>query len=421
MSKKSVITLWMIAVILGVGVTILKLRKTDSGEANTNRNRGETLFESFPSAKVNTVKISALDQSVTLTQKDNQWVVAERGNYPANKQTLFSLLRTIEEVKINNAIDAGPTYAKRFGIDLTAKTQADHGIQLSFLDAQQENLATLFLGKESDGGGRFVQNAADTSGYYVTSESFPTATADPKNWLNMDFIKVDKIKSIAITAAGKPDQQEWKLTRSDENAEFTLEGAKDNEKLDTNITSPLKTILSAANFQDVLSSTDVATVEKAADRRIVTIDTVDGFQYIITLVAKPALAVSEAIAKPDDTAPPAEDSFQMTVKVSATLAKERSKAADEKPEDAKVKDEEFQKNLKTLEDKLKAEQTYQQSVYEVSKYTVDGLLKARAELLSKEAPAAPATPGTPGQPGVTTPPSSSGPVEAVTPPVSIDQ
>ena len=37
MSKKSVIALWLIAIVLGIGVTILKLRKTDSGEANTDR------------------------------------------------------------------------------------------------------------------------------------------------------------------------------------------------------------------------------------------------------------------------------------------------------------------------------------------------------------------------------------------------
>jgi hypothetical protein len=75
----------------------------------------------------------------------------------------------------------------------------------------------------------------------------------------------------------------------------------------------------------------------------------------------------------------------MAVKVTATLAKERTKAADEKPEDAKAKDEEFQTKIKALEEKLKTEQAFQNNVFEVSKYTIDSLLKSRAELLSKAA------------------------------------
>lgn len=416
MSKKSVITLWFIAIVLGLGVTALKLRKPDSGEANTNRSRGETLLADFPSATVQSVRIAGATATTTLVQKDGTWVVSERGNYPANKDTLFQLLRTIEEVKINNAIDAGPTYAKRFGIDLTAKSQADHGTELSFFNDKQENIATLFLGKESEGGGRFIQNAADPTGYYVTSESFPTATPEPKNWLDTDFIKIEKIKSISLSARGKPELVDWKLSRSDENSEFTLEGATAVEKLDATATMPLKTILAAANFQDVLSSTDVATLEKSAERRIATIETTEGFTYVVTLVEKPAVTIPDALAKPGEPTPPQEESYQLAVKVSATFAKERSKAADEKPEEAKQKDEEFQKNVKAWEEKLKREQTYQNYVYEVSKYTVDTMLKSRADLLSKEN-ADDNMPAT----GAGFPAQAPGRIEAVTPPISIEE
>jgi len=123
MSKKSVIILWVIALALGISVTTLKLRAPVSGKANTERSRGQTLLDSFPADQVASIQLKGFEKSVTLAKKESGWVVAERGDYPANVSTINNLLRTIEQVKVNNAIEAGPTYGKRFGIDLTATSQ----------------------------------------------------------------------------------------------------------------------------------------------------------------------------------------------------------------------------------------------------------------------------------------------------------
>lgn len=403
MSKKTVIILWIFVFVLTAGVISLKSRKGDSGEAQTDRHRGETVLASFPATEVSSIQIKGAEQSVTLEKSANGWIVVERGNYPANFTNINNLLRTMESVKISHAIEAGPSYGKRFGMDLTSKKPEEHGVQLTFLKADKSNAATIFLGKDSTGGGRYIQNAADTSGIYVTSESFPTASANPKDWLNEAFIAVDKINSVAVTAAGKPDQVEWKLTRADENAEFALEGAAAAEKPDATATEMYKTLLASARFQDV-SSTEVNVVEQSPERRIATITTTDGFTYTLTLLAKPAVKVPDALAQPGAEAPPAEENFQMTVKVEGKFASERTKPADEKPEDTKAADEAFQASLKTLQEKLKTEQAYQGRVYVLSKITIDALLKSRAELL---------------QPA-TDPNAATLPAEATTPPISID-
>ena len=410
MSKKSLMVLWSIVALLIVGVISLTVKKSDSGKANTNRSRGQTLMENFPAKNVTSIKINGLDQSVTLTKKDATWIISEREDYPANTASINGLLRTIEELKINNAIEAGPTYAKRFGIDLTAKTQQDHGISLSFLDASSANIATIFLGKEADGGGRFIQNAADTSGIYVTSESFPTATASAKDWLDDEFIKVEKIKSITVSSAGNPDKLEWQVSRSDENAEFALAGAQAGETLDTSIASQWKSLLSSARFQDVVLAAEHGKLATAADRKIATITTVDGFTYTITIVEKPAAPAKPAV----EGEPPAADekAYFITVKVDGDFAKERTKAADEKPEDAKAKDDEFTKNIESLAAKLKNEQGFQGRAFEVSSYVIDSLLKPRADILTK---ASSATAGPEIPPGL-----RPAPQESATSPISID-
>jgi hypothetical protein len=398
MTKKTVIILWSIALILAAGVATLKARKGDSGEAKTNRHRGETVMPAFAIEQVATIQIKGAVDSVTLTKGTDGWIIKERNNYPANFGNINNLMRTLETVKINNAIEAGPTYGSRFGMDLTSTDPAKHGIQMTFTRADQSNVATLFLGKDSGGGGRYIQNAADTSGIYVVNESFPTASANPRDWLDDKFISVEKITSIAITSAGKPDQLEWKLTRPDETAEFVLDGAKNGEKLDTNATSALKSLLSSARFQDV-SNAEPTAVEQAPQRRIATIGTKDGFTYTFTLLEKPALKVPDALAAPDSPPPPAEETFQMMLKVDATFPTERTKTEGETPEDAKSKDDEFQASLKKLQEKLKSEQAFQGRIFEITKSAIDSLLKNRSELLQ-----APQT-GT----------------EATTPPISIDQ
>ena len=78
----------------------------------------------------------------------------------------------------------------------------------------------------------------------------------------------------------------------------------------------------------------------------------------------------------------------MMVAVTAQIPKERTPGKDEKPEDKARLDKEFKDKQKKLEDKLSQEKAYEKWVYLVSNWTVDSLLKDRAQLLveKKEEP-----------------------------------
>jgi hypothetical protein len=413
MNKKSVTILWATALLLAIGVAILSSKKTDSGKANTERARGETLFTSFPAKDVAKLAIRTVDGSVTMEKKDGNWQIAERENYPAKVSNINTLLRTIEDLKINNAIEAGSSYAKRFGVDLDAKQSEQHGTLIEMSDASGNSIARMVLGKESDGGGQFVRNVADESGVYVTSEAFPTATSSAKDWLNDDFIKVEKITSLSVSPPAKPEEVEWKLTREDDTADFTLDGLKPGETINATNTSALKSLLNFARFQDVMPKAKLADHEKATDRRKLVIGTKDGFTYTITFSTKPNEAPPSTLAKPEDSPPAAEgDAFYMTVAVTADIKKERTKDKDEKPEDAKSKDEAYAATVKTLEEKLAAEKAYEGHLYEISKYVIDPVLKPRTDFITAVAPTTQAS----SEPA----PIGNGPIEATTPAISID-
>ena len=436
MNKRQVIILWVIAIALAGAVTAVKLSQTQTHESATKRAPGQTLFESFPAAQASAIQIQGAGGTVNLVKKDGKWVVTQREDYPANSTFVNEFIRTLGELKITRGMQAGPSFAPRFGMDESSSVATDRGLTATFTDNAGKEIAKVSLGKNIESGaadaspmgggsavGRYIRNHADESGFYAVSEMFPSVSTEASRWLSDTFISPEKIKSITVS---QPDKQEpaWKLTRETEEAEFKLANAAATEVLDTTATSPFKSLFSYARFEDVVPKDKVAERTATEGKRTAVVETFEGFTYTITATPiKPTPAPPAAIKAA--TPPAAADNYLLTVSVSAELPKERKKEEGEKPEDAKTKDAAFTERLKTLSEKLQKETALAGRTFEVTKSLVEPLLKDRTALITK------ATPPTPGAnvqklPGgviagphpatATTPP-----IEAVTPPVSIPE
>ncbi len=115
-------------------------------------------------------------------------------------------------------------------------------------------VAKVFLGKYSGtsrAGGRFVRISSDDSGVYAVGETFPGVTASPKDWVNKDFLKIDQIKTIALSAPADPDFKPWKLIRhpktdgsENPSGQLTLKGMTDQEVMQLTSTNPLRNLFS---------------------------------------------------------------------------------------------------------------------------------------------------------------------------------
>jgi hypothetical protein len=377
MNKRQVIILWVIAIILGLTVAVVKFSQKDTHKETSHRAPGKTLFESFPAANVASIEIQGAADSVILNHTNNQWVVANRDNYPANTIAAHELLRTLEEVKVTRCIEAGPSFAPRFGMDESAKTAEDRGLTATFKDAAGKEIAKVSLGKniESAGAqdpmggptsvGRYVRNHADDSAFYAVSEIFPSVSEEAWRWLNDTFINPEKIQSITLSQKDS-DQAAWSVSRESEEAVFKLDGAVGDEVLNATIEGPFKSLFSYVRFDDVVPAAKVA--ERAAEgKQTATLKTFEGFTYTIKITPVKNNAEQKL----------------MTVDVAAELPKERKKEADEKPEDAKAKDEAFTKRLSTLTTALETTKSFAGRTYVVSQTTVAPLLKERAELITK--------------------------------------
>lgn len=422
MSKKQVIILWIVAIVLAVAAWAVRSGGSKGFESHTARQRGDTLFKELPVQEVAKIEVVSGDAKVTVSRKDGNWTVAEREGYPAKTSTVNELLRTLAEVKVTDGIEADPSFAPRFGMNLNATEEAERGTEVVLSDDAGSEIARVTLGKniESAGdpmspfgggsSGRFIRNHADTTGVYKVAELFSSLSTEPRRWLDDNFLRIEKITEVELSEPGKPEETEWKLTRPDENAEFTLEGKADNEALDSATVNPLKSIFSTSSFEDLVPADKVAGMEDAEGKRTLRIATAEGFRYTITI----------APAKPEEPAegeaPPTTASYLLTVALEAELAGERKKEEGESEEDAKAKDKAFEERKAELEKRVAATKALAGRVFKVSNWTVDAILKERSALIQKAADAGAQAPA-PGASAATPPVRR--PVEAVTPPIAI--
>lgn len=412
MSKAQVLTLWFIAAVLGIAVIAVKATQNTGTESVTAYDRGEKLLPDLPAREVSTVTVEGPDESVTIRKEDNQWIVSERDNYPANTNMLGEFLNTLVELEAAQGLEAGTSYDSRFGMDNAASTAEDHGLHVTFNDANGKELAKIALGKNSRAGGadpfsmmggggssgRYVRVHTDPDSVYVVEETFPRISAAPKDWLKEDFLRVKNIKRITLKATDDASFEPWSIVRSDVNGDFMFETLTDAEEMNTSATNPLKNLFSYGSFEDVVSEEEAAKLRNSDQARQVIINTFDGFTYTIDMAPKRAAEPKDEEATPPSTG---DENYLLTIQVSADLPDKRSPAADEKPEDAQKKDEEFAKKQEDLKQQLAEQKKLEGRVFEVTKWSVNPVLKNRSDLVQAKTEPEPAPAPTP---PATTPP-----------------
>lgn len=378
MNKRQVIVLWIIAVILAASVAVIKFTSSQANAVATERMPGATLFEAFPAAQVTSIRIAGADGEITVKKDQDSWVVVERDNYPARTSMVIEFLRTLAEVEVTRAIEAGPSFAARFGMDPDAKSSGDRGLTATFTDASGTQLAMVSFGKNVDNGsdsgltggpmtvGRYVRDHADESGFYAVSELFPALSTTASAWLDPSFFSPEKISGVSLTEPGG-EKLSWKLVRESEEAEFKLEAAAPGEVLDTTAVAPLKSLFSYARFEDVMPAEDAKSKFNQSVVRKAVIETFEGFRY--TIMMSPIEGETEQMV--------------ITVDVTADIPDARKKADGESEEDSKAKDEAFASRAKSLREKLSKESAFMGRHFIVSRATMESLMKERANLVKQ--------------------------------------
>lgn len=381
MNLKQLSILIVLVIVLGGAGLFLHQRNTESWQAS-DRAGDEKLLGQFPLNDVAHITIKQSSGELNLVKHEDVWTVAERANYPAGFPEIQELLRKMWELKGVQRIKVGPSQLGR--LDLVAPTAGagtNSGTLVEFKDKGDKVISSLLLGKKhmrqggetpqmgmDEGGwpdGRFVLAAKNGApqNVWVIADALANVEARPEQWLQKDFVKVEKLKSVSLAFPAATN--DWTLTRDTEGGEMKLADKKEGEELDSGKAAGVGNALGYANFTDVVSPETKPESLGLDKPTVATLTTFDHFTYVVQ------------IGKGTN-----DENYPIRISVNADLPKERVAEKDEKKEDKDKLDKAFKDSQEKLQEKLKHEKALEKWTYMVSKWTIDPLLKTRSELMA---------------------------------------
>ncbi len=438
MKSKQLIILVAILAAAGIAAA-LKMRSRDAAIGGKPQEVGSRILKGFEPEGVAGITISDGKDSVEVAFKDGKWVLPSRDGFPASLTAVNELRDAAHQLKVLSVQNVGASQLGRLQLREPASDvpEAERSKMVSFRDNAGKDTITFFAGKtsepKSDGGmnfnagprPQFVRVKGTDGIVYQAVQGFASLNATVKSWLDKEsFFKVEKLKSIAVT--GPTPEESWKVFREAEGGELKLDAAKDGEEFDATKAAGPGGAFAYAAFEDLAPAADKEKAALDKPTHTAVIETFDGITYTVKVGAKAAAAAAADAA--------AAENYYLSFSADGKLAEQRTPPApdkDGKPteteEQKKAADEAFAKDLQKKKEKLAAEQAHKDRIFVVTKYTLDGVMKKRADFLKEKAtPAAPgAVPGgipgaAPAAPAVSVPAGQPGKIEAVTPPVSVE-
>lgn len=391
MKSRSVIILWAVAIVLGIIACIIQFGGNDESGTRTKLEPGDKILPDLPIRKISKVTVSKGDESTQLIRiNDDTWGVVERSNYPVNYEKLRNLLGALAELEVTQGYPAESEHFPSFGLAESSEKESEQGLQILAETADHSDVTHIFLGKfsgTSRSSGRFLRNADDNSGVYAVGETFPGITAAPKDWLSTDFLEIEKIKSISVSAPDDKAFKAWELVRHpntdgtlNERGQFKLSDMGEDEVMQLTSTNPLRNLFSYASFQDILTEEQA---KKSANpdaklKRVAKITTFDALTYTITFWPQ-----QEKPKDPDadPRLPAAQPDHLLTVSVTAKFKEKRTPGDEEKLDVAKRLDAEHAVMQKQLKEKLGNAKAFEGRIFQVSQSIVSPLQKSRADFV----------------------------------------
>lgn len=333
---------------------------------------GAKLLPDFKLADIAEVRLQDARHQVTLARKEKAWVVQERGGYPASFQEISDLMIKLAELKVTQAEQVGAALWPRVELADPGKGTGS-GTLVEFKNGSGKVLASLVLGKKvlkkdplnplpaaKDGvpAGRYVRVASGKDAVVVVSDPLPKAEADPGRWLNKDFFKAERIRTLAAGPEGAAPA--WKIMRAEEWGQWKL--ATGGGGLNPSAAVAAANKLGSLTFNDVATDAKGESGEKPL---AVVAETFDNLLYTLRLAKR---------AK--------DDSYLVSFTVKGEPPKNRAPEKDEKADQKERRDKEFEESRKKLVERVAAEQALAKWTYVIAKSELEPLLKNRADMVA---------------------------------------
>jgi Domain of unknown function (DUF4340) len=194
---------------------------------------GRALFKDLKAADIAAIRIAEPKATLTVQRKDERWVVAERGDFPADVSKVREFVLKVIGLKVGQSEPLGEKDRARLNLD-------ESGIKVEFLGADGKPLGALVVGKKhfkrdvenpdkAIPDGRFVVLPGEAGTAYLVADPLTQASVKTAEWIDRSSFQVEKVKTLEVRY---PDRGGYRIERPADNAEWKLIGAKPGEKLD---------------------------------------------------------------------------------------------------------------------------------------------------------------------------------------------
>ena len=367
MNRKQFLFLVFALLVLG-GVGVVMFRQNLAEYQETGSKIGAKLLPNLKVADVAQIELRDPKGSATLVRKEHYWVVSERENYPADFKAISDFIIKLSDLKVvqNDTLSESGMGA----VELREPGKGEGaGTRVELKDAGGKALAVLVIGKTIlkkdplnplpsavDGvpAGRYIRVLTPKDHVVVVSDPLSNAQAQPGRWLDKDFAKVDRVKTL--TVAG---DNAWKITRDEEWGQWKLVGGGD---LNAGAAVTAVNALSQLSFSDVVTG---AKLEDEGKPTVVTAETFDNLTYTIKVAKRKTGS-----------------DYLLNVAVAGELPAQRTAEKGEKAEDKERRDKDFTESRKRLELRLARDKARSGWTYVVEAKQVEPLTRSRADLIA---------------------------------------
>jgi Domain of unknown function (DUF4340) len=372
MNRKQFLVIVLALLVLGgVGIAIFWQNLDDYRASGAKI--GAKLMPGLKLADVAQVELRDAKNKTTLVRKENHWIVQERESYPADFKAISDLIIKLSDLKVVQADTVGESLLPR--VELVEPGKGDgSGTLVELKDPAGNALAGLVLGKKvlkkdpgnplpaaQDGvpAGRYIRVIGAKDQVVVVSDPLANAEAHPGRWLDKDFAKIERVKTLSVSA----DDGDWKITRDVEWGQWKFAGGGGD--LDASAA------VGAVNALGQLSFNDVAIGKPESDGKPLTVvaETFDNITYTLRLAKRKGA-----------------DEYLLNVSVAGEPPHAREAEKGEKAEDKERRDKDFAESRKRLELRMLRDKARSDWTYVVDTKQIAPLLKNRNDLVAQVKP-----------------------------------
>jgi Domain of unknown function (DUF4340) len=284
MQKRHLIPLAAATVVL-VALAIVTLSLGDRGVSRASP--GKPAFPALAGklGDIASVMVSRNGSTMTFIHDGDSWLVAEKGNYPANAGKISQMVRALADLTLVEAKTQKPDLYPRLEVE-------DPGSGKSALVAVKDKsgaaLAEAIVGKrryDRLGGGNdgvYLRKPGEAQAWLARGSLDPSG--EPSSWLDRQILDISE-KKIAKVVLTQPDGAKLVISRSAPDGKFAVEDAPPDTKFksEPTIGGPAAA-LESLDLDDVKPATELPVPDK--DVATASFMTFDGLTVDLRLIER---------------------------------------------------------------------------------------------------------------------------------------